>query len=264
MISQRNNWLWFKINGLSRFLLMHWLSGRLPLYIVNEYPKSGGTWLGQMLSEAFEVPFPRNRLPMLRSSIMHGHLLWSGKMKNVIVLWRDGRDVLVSQYYYSLFEHDYHNAYGVELTRRNVPFTDFENIQKNLPAFIEYTYNWNLQPGFSWTDFYRSWGSRKDVVHVKYEDLRRDTPKELQKIYQKILGRQLSLVRAKEISEKYSFERQSGRKPGQENKKSFMRKGIVGDWENNFSDEAKKCFDRYAGDTLIGLGYEKDHAWVNL
>ena len=41
------------------------------MYVVNEYPKSGGSWVAEMLSEALGVPFPRNRLPMLRSSILH-------------------------------------------------------------------------------------------------------------------------------------------------------------------------------------------------
>ena len=31
--------------------MVHMLSGAIPLYIVNEYPKSGGTWVGQMLGE---------------------------------------------------------------------------------------------------------------------------------------------------------------------------------------------------------------------
>ncbi len=56
--------------------------------------------------------------------------------------------------------------------------------------------------------------------------------------------------------------RQSGRFPGQENKKSFMRKGLVGDWHNYFTQEARELFAHYAGDELILLGYEQDQTWV--
>jgi hypothetical protein len=37
---------------------------------------------------------------------------------------------------------------------------------------------------------------------------------------------------------------------------------VVGDWRNYFSPEARESFDRYAGDELILLGYERDRAWV--
>ena len=63
MLKQKNNAIWFKLNGLLRYVLMHTLTTYFPLYVVNEYPKSGGTWVGQMLSDALDIPFPRNRLP---------------------------------------------------------------------------------------------------------------------------------------------------------------------------------------------------------
>jgi hypothetical protein len=41
-----------------------------------------------------------------------------------------------------------------------------------------------------------------------------------------------------------------------------MRKGVIGDWRNHFTEEACKVFDQFAGNELIRLGYEKDHSWV--
>ena len=64
------------------------------------------------------------------------------------------------------------------------------------------------------------------------------------------------------IAKKFSFEQQSGRKPGQESKTNFMRKGIIGDWRNQFSPEACKVFNHFAGNELVLLGYEKDNSWV--
>jgi hypothetical protein len=92
-------------------------------------PKSGGSWLGQMLGELIGLPFPRNRLPVLRPSIMHGHYLYFPTMKNVFVALRDGRDIMVSFYYYSLFENDKFNSRLVEITRRELQFDDYDDIK---------------------------------------------------------------------------------------------------------------------------------------
>jgi hypothetical protein len=95
-----------KSEGLIRYLMVHMLSGHLPLITVNEYPKSGGTWLAQMLSASLRLPFPRNKLPQICSSIMHGHYLNPWGMDNVVVMWRDGRDIMVSWYYHCLFKNE--------------------------------------------------------------------------------------------------------------------------------------------------------------
>jgi hypothetical protein len=108
----------------------------------------------------------------------------------------------------------------------------------------------------------RRWRGRKEATHVRYEDLRRDTAGELRRIVLGLTGERLSPEEAGAIAEEFSFERQAGRQPGEENRKSFLRKGVVGDWRSHFSPEARETFDRYAGDELILLGYERDRAWV--
>ncbi len=65
-------------NALLRSGMVHALSGVLPLYVVNGFPKSGGTWVSQMLGRALGVPFPRNRFPTLRPAIMHGTISTPG------------------------------------------------------------------------------------------------------------------------------------------------------------------------------------------
>ncbi len=256
-------------NALVRAGMVHLLSGPLRLYVVNEFPKSGGTWVGQMLARALGVPFPRNRLPALRPSIMHGHYLNPLGMKNVVVAWRDGRDVMVSWYHQCLFPHELHNEHQVNRARRELSFRAYDDVYENLPAFIEWAFtrersrrsSWADQR-FSWADFVRRWHPRKDATHVRYEDLRRDTPGELQRVVLELTGRRLRSEDATAIAEEFSFERQAGRRPGEEDKRSFLRKGVVGDWRNYFSREARETFDRYAGSELILLGYERDRAWV--
>ena len=201
-------------NALLRAGMVHLLSGAVPLYVVNEFPKSGGTWVGQMLGRALGVPFPRNRLPMLRPSIMHGHYLVPWGMKNVVVCWRDGRDVMVSWYHQQLISHEW-NERQVRRSRKELRLHDYEDVYENLPAFIEYAFTRPHSPRFSWTDFVRRWHGRKAAIHVRYEDLRRETARELRRVVRELTGeRRLSPEEATAIVEEFSFERQAGRRPG--------------------------------------------------
>jgi hypothetical protein len=250
-----------RANELLRGGMVHLLSGALPLYVVNEFPKSGGTWVGQMLGRALGVPFPRNRFPIFWPSIMHGHYLDPRGIKNAVVVWRDGRDVMVSWYHQQLLPHEW-NELQVRRSRRELPLDDYNDVYTNLPAFIEYAFTRPHSPPFSWAEFVRRWHGRKEAIHVRYEDLRADTPGELRRVVERLTGERLSQEEAGAIAEEFTFERQAGRRPGEENKSSFLRKGVVGDWRTHFSREAREAFDRYAGDELILLGYERDREWV--
>jgi hypothetical protein len=254
--------LHMKANAAVRYGMVHLLSGSLPLYVVNEFPKSGGTWLSQMLSAALEVPFPRNRFPVLRTSIMQGHYLSPWGMRNVVVVWRDGRDVMVSWYHHCLFRNERQNGYLVQEVRKDLAFQDYEDVRANLPTFIEYAFTRQRHPRFSWAQFVRRWARREHVVYTRYEDLRQDTAAELGRICLELTGKPLDPERAGAVAEEFSFSRQSGRRPGQENKNSFMRKGVVGDWRSHFRREAREAFHHYAGRELVELGYERDGAWA--
>lgn len=56
---------------------------------------------------------------------------------------------------------------------------------------------------------------------------------------------------------------ESGTKPGlqTDNHRSDKRKGIVGDWMNYFTDQAKAWFKEEAGEVLRALDYEPDGNW---
>ena len=75
-------------------------------------------------------------------------------------------------------------------------------------------------------------------------------------------GAVIVAARAAAIADEFSFERQAGRRAGEEDKRSFLRKGIVGDWRNYFTREAREVFAGFAGSELVLLGYERDRAWV--
>ena len=251
-----------RLQGLWRTVLVHTVAGVVPYYVVNEYPKSGGTWLGQMLSRALDVPFPRHRMPLLRRSVMHGHHLHPTGMRNTVVLWRDGRDVTVSWYYHCLFRSERTHPSLVEENRRALGFADCEDIRTNLPRFIEYLFERQRHPGFSWTRFVDAWRDRPGVLYTSYEALRADGAGELARLANALASDTLTRERAAGIVDAFSFERMAGRRVGQENIHSFLRKGVVGDWVNVFDREARQLFHHYAGPALVALGYEHDDAWV--
>ncbi len=248
------------MNAVLRYSLAHTMSKTFPLYIVNEYPKSGGSWLGEMLGEGLGVPFPRNQLPVLGSSILHGHMKHSWNMHNVVVLWRDGRDVVVSEYFHSLIKNDRGNSVLVNKTRAELGLSDYEDIQSNLPAFMEYIFDDRHK--LTWPKFVDIWNRKPSVVYASYEALKENCQAELLRIYNELGVDYISESQCSDIVKKYSFRNMSGRKEGAVNTNSFLRKGIVGDWKNHFTLESREIFQKYAGHALLALGYENDSEWV--
>lgn len=252
-----------KIDALQRMVMWHVLSDKMPLYLVTEYPKSGGSWVAQMLSEYLKVPYPRDRRPPLRSCILQGHHLYSPHFHNVFCVMRDGRDVMVSYYYHRLFQHDRNPSWFVARERKRITFKDYENIRNNLPAFIEYIFR-TAERGFkrfTWAEFVSSWINR-DVPIIRYERLLEDGPRTLYEAIARVSGELPSMKRLRDITEAYSFERQAGRRPGEEDTRSFLRKGVAGDWKKHFSRKACEIFDHYAGEALIEAGYERNRDWL--
>ncbi len=254
------------LNGANALVRKTLVSRKFPFLnyvVVTEYPKSGGTWLGLMLAELLGVPFPRNSFPLLQKSIMHGHYLPTLACRKPIVLWRDGRDVMVSWYYHCLFCNEHKNHILVNKVSNELALVDKDDIRTNLPQFIEYCFTRQSHPKFSWSEFVNSWIRDESAIFIRYEDLRNDTLSELIRIMTLLDFDLPELSALESVIEKFSFSTMSNRTPGMENKGSFLRKGIVGDWENQFSKEAREVFCEYAGEQLVLLGYEKNSNWAS-
>jgi len=262
-MDNRHNYL-IKLEALQRLIMVNTLSGLLPLYIVTEYPKSGGSWLSSMLSEYLQVPFPRNRRPNITASIMHGHMLYSPFMKNVTCLFRDGRDVMVSLYYHMLFENDKNSPLLVARTRSDLCFEDITDIRSNLGRFIEYIHDVESKSKspfkFTWSEYVRSWADR-DVNKIKYEDMIEDCYGSMSALIEGLTQQELDETRLRSVIDKYSFENQTRRKPGQEDVKSFIRKGQPGDWKEKFTKESAAIFNSYYSQEMISLGYIENESW---
>jgi hypothetical protein len=252
--------------AVKRLIMWYVLPKRLEIVLVPEFPKSGGSWLCQMLSEATGLPYPRNVSPKFEKCILHGHHLYHPKMGKSIAVVRDGRDVMVSAYFHFLFKNDRNKSFGVKYHRDKLQFDDYDNVKSNMPEFISYMFTNFAQKNFlhfSWSDFVQNVTYySENICLIKYEDLL-DTPvKSLEKALNYYDLNKSTNEKLKNVVQKYSFENITNRNRGEEDKNSFVRKGISGDWKNYFTKEACQVFKKHAGEELIVLDYEKDHNWT--
>lgn len=258
-VEQQDSRLWHVTNaGLRQAILRGATRPFSRNVVVNEYPKSGGSWLCQMLAEALSLPFPRNRLPMIRSCLMQTHTLTPWNIRQPVIVWRDGRDVMVSLYHHVLIGHERTSPQRLAGYRRAFGIDDPQDVAGNMARFVERMLTAPVLPRFSWPAFVEIWHGRPGAVETRYEDMLADAAGELARITA-ALGREVpELARLDAIAERYSFRAQSGRAPGTEQTGKYLRKGVAGDWRTCFDAEAREIFDHHAGEALAALGYQRD------
>jgi len=100
-----------------------------------------------------------------------------------------------------------------------------------------------------------------NYTEVRYEDLLADAPAETARLL-RFLGAGAGDEAVGRCVEAASFEKVSGgRRRGEEDSRSMLRKGVSGDWRDAFTEGDRRVFKEEAGDLLVELGYEKDHDW---
>jgi len=160
----------------------------------------------------------------------------------VIFLVRDPRDVAVSM----------HNLHLIQ--EKNVswnhPRAKFFLVLYKYFKIYDY-----LETIAAWSKHYKVW--KKIPAHqVRYEDLLQKPEEVLQGILQ-YLGIQADDGIIQEAISNFSFEKITGRKPGQEDKNSLeFRKGVAGDYKNKFSKFELNFINKKYKNTIEGVGYE--------
>jgi len=110
-----------------------------------------------------------------------------------------------------------------------------------------------------WHEHIRDWVDRPRVTHVTYEGLHADGVNELLRIMEG-LGVEPDRKIAGLAVDRWSMTTTT-RRNGQEDRTSFQRKGVAGDWVNHFNRQAGEVFDSATGDALVEFGYEVSRDW---
>lgn len=236
---------------------------------ITAMPKSGSTWLARMVAsipgyrewappyitetdhtlhaESLRQPPVGYTVTKLHSRPTPEHLaLLNGLQRPYVILFRDLRDAAVSGYFFlrGVYEHESAAAY------RGL------NAEEGIARWMDE----KLAERVQWID---GWLAGRDVkwgLVVRYEDLLRDPLDGFHGICDHFEVN-LSASQLRKIVERHSFQRATGRAPGQTDEKSFNRKGIAGDWVNHFTPALKEKFKSIAGDALVRFGYEKNNDW---
>lgn len=229
--------------------------------IVAEYPKSGGSWLCNLLGELLQIPArdiyvnadnpaPHivthpwykngNEFGLISSCVIKSHEKFGSQLHDfehlTVHLVRDGRDVVVSKFH---FEKDFCVLNGFS-----------ENFDIPFNVFL-------LKTALEWVEYIHSWRGKHQVI-CTYENLIENPVQTIQKLGHD-LGLNFSQDHIVSALEKHSKENM--RASLSMFKGDFVRKGIVGDWKNLFDETSKHIFKKHAGNLLVELGYEKDLKW---
>nr|WP_272506141.1 sulfotransferase domain-containing protein [Salinibacter ruber] len=249
-----------------------------PLLFVAGLPKSGTSWLESMLASypgfqsvgipeavryelkhggSHDYDLPADAVTRFKKSLAVLKLHVHGSSRNArllhdedvpyVVLYRDLRDVAVSHYFY-VRRTPWHPEYEEYAAR---------SVEEGLLYFGR-----TLLSDF--VDWMRSWRERRSTemsLELRYEDLLANTEERFRQVASHFgLDSSSSTIRC--IVAEHSFKNMSdGRSRGQQDQKSFVRKGVSGDWKNHFTPAVKTLFKKKAGEALTEFGYETDLDW---
>jgi hypothetical protein len=231
------------------------------------YPKSGTTWLSFMLAELLwqagrEQTLVDNRyLPQIgKHNVAIRRLPSGGRLirtherrrpcyRKAIYVLRDGRDVAVSMYW--------------QIKRTCSMDADFSD-------YLDAYFDGHLTGAGAWHEHVSGWLEPSAVnsgntLVVRYEDMKDDAARELRRAAA-FLGVERTTEEFDRAIQAGSLEAMKGREkesPGIAHRESgatipVVRKGVVGDWTNYFSEADLQRFWDVCGPAMCQAGYSVD------
>lgn len=181
----------------------------------------------------------------------------------VILLARDPRDVAVSGYFRNRTIAKYGTDVPPELQNKAILHVKPRSLNFVKKSLHERLKEWLWTKKFTclfltaikWRNFYITWEHVDLCYRVRYESLLKDPKKTLSGIL-KYLDVDADDGIIDEAIEKFSFEKLSGRKKGEEQRQNFVyRKGIAGDYKNHFNFLQLLIFKKICRDMAKKWGY---------
>ncbi len=177
-----------------------------------------------------------------------------------INLVRDGRDVAVSQTFQALRLGDFKWWPTPDAGRRAAEYHLFgrgDPCTLLTPAALE-TFAGTWRESVEGAARARAlW--REKFLEFRYEALLAD-PMSIRAAFS-LLGVDSDEAAVRRCVDANDFQARTGRRPGQSDPASMMRKGVAGDWVNYFSPADKAAYKQSCGRLLIDLGYVADEQW---
>lgn len=244
------------------------------------YPKSGTTWVEnfisnipgynpRVLSGSREIIRQHNLpadafsgIPRYGYSAIKTHITPSPQnidilvrngINKVIVMYRDPRDIIVSNYYHVLKD----NPWMVG----DPEYADYNAMAKQ--EAISHSMNLIVDDYCSWV---RGWmevaksNSGIECFIIRYEDLRinrKDVFKNILSFFSICLNEE-QFAGAMQAAEDKPGDMPTGREPGT---RSTKRKGGSGDWKKELNKQQQEIVKDKAGQFLVELGYESGLEW---
>lgn len=233
---------------------------------VVEFPKSGGSWIRDMLRTYRGIDFKFDLHLARPRDVLQRHSLRTAIYHWPIVVVRDPRDVLVS-----LFHHE---TTLRENRERELDIDQYfvrdptASIREDFSRYLSIRLSTSMHPWFTISEFVQSWTTREDICLVRYEDMVSDAHLQLKRILE-FVGDPIDLERIDRVVDAHSFETQtqarygSARRLGEQAPGRFLRRGGSGDWKNHFTPEACELVWEHAADAMIQLGYTTDQSWID-
>ena len=237
MNSKNRSRLEIKTEAAIRLISLNTLAKVNDSILITEFPKSGGSWLGNIISDLHSINFPRNRFfnPFAKQ-IYHGHYTLCIP-RNTIVVLRDPRDIVVSLFHHIIIGNSKVHPSLVAKSRKKIKLETYpiDSLDKDLAysRFIELLWSpdtpikLNMNHFF---DFAFNVCQENKASFTTYELLSSNPLHEITKL-SSYLGYNVSI---KETS-KAIFDNDKNNNKVQQKEGSFLRKGVVGDWKNHLS-----------------------------
>ncbi|MFG0255954.1 MAG: sulfotransferase domain-containing protein [Rhodopirellula sp. JB053] len=234
-----------------------WLFQMLETLLQPQYDFEGLLIPGELKTHGFTDTFDVNKAATFVSGL-RGRWLFKTHRNvlptvrdccQLISVHRDLRDACVSMVHFGTGLKAKSGGYPDEI--KKLPF------EEKLHYEIDRSYNLERA---------EYWWNCDCLIKVRYEQLKRDSADVLRTILQATnLSDQYSTDAILAVSNRHDFENVARRKVGHEDKNSFLRKGIVGDWRNVFDDSHiehfKQAHDGRWNQLLVKMGYESALNW---
>jgi hypothetical protein len=237
--------------------------------ILASYPKSGTTWLTFMLAQLLwqagreqtlmddrYVPrvgkqhLAQRRLPS-GGRLIRSHEHYRPEYRKAIYVVRDGRDAVVSMYWHIK------RVTGMEADFSDYLATYLEGRLTGAGAWQRHVDGWLDSPAYA----------AGDILLVRYEDMKTDAAAQLQRAadFLQVAVTPEAIADAVDAGSLESMKSREKESSGIAHLESgetipVVRKGVVGDWQNYFSDDDLDTFNRVAHRAMTRLGYGADVA----